>query len=116
MGTARQKEWSQAVEALNRAISCDPENRQYIKMLGHCLGRAGLHEESLSCFRKTVGEARAQYNLARMLHHLQQDAQAREHLNLALKADPNLEPAQQLLAYLNGAAPTATAAVDEQGN
>ena len=112
MCQARQKEWAGAVEALRHAIGCDPENRQYINLLGYCLARAGRYEESLACFRQTGSEARAHYNLARMLHHLQQDVQAREHLQRALQADPRLEPAQQLLASLNqGTAPEASAVV-----
>ena len=101
MCQACQKEWTGAVEALRQAIGFDPENRQYINMLGHCLARAGRCEESLACFRRTGSEAQAQYKLARMLHHLQQDEQARVHLQLALQVDPNLEGAQQLLVALN---------------
>jgi tetratricopeptide (TPR) repeat protein len=101
---ARHKEWLPAVEALRKAVELDPENRQYVNVLGHCLARAGRYEESLAFFRKTVGEARAHYNVARMLHHLNDNAQARQHLELALRADPKLAPAQQLLAQLDGRA------------
>ncbi len=105
MCQARQKDWNHAVASLNRAVELDPENRQYLNTLGHCLARAGRVDESLVCFRRTVSEAQAQYNVARMLHHTKQTEQARQHLQLALQADPELEPAKEMLAQLDGKAP-----------
>jgi tetratricopeptide (TPR) repeat protein len=102
---ARHKEWDRAIEALRKAADLDPENKQYQNVLGHCLARAGRADAALDVFRKSTGEGRAQYNVARMLHHMNQDAEARQHLQAALRAEPTLEPARQLLAQLNGGAP-----------
>jgi tetratricopeptide (TPR) repeat protein len=102
---ARYKEWDKALEALRRAAELDPENHHYQNILGHCLARAGHTGEALDVFRKSVGEGRAHYNVARMLHHMKQDAEAREHLAAALRAEPTLEPAHRLLAQLEGRAP-----------
>jgi Tfp pilus assembly protein PilF len=99
------KEWDPAVENLRKALACDPENRQYANALGYCLARSGHFEESLACFEHVVGPGRAHYNLARMLLHLQKDDLGRQHLMLALQADPQLSEAQQLLDQLDGKAP-----------
>lgn len=98
---ARHKEWDPAIRCLHKATELDPEDRQMALNLGYCLARAGHHDESLVCFRKTVGEARAHYNLARMLQHMQQTDLSRYHLQLALQKDPQLAPAQDLLAQLD---------------
>lgn len=110
MTYSRHKDWVQAVTALKRATEFDPTNRQFGTSLGFCLARAGTYAESLAVFRPLVGEARAHYNLARMLDHTQQQALSRQHLQLALRADPTLKEAQELLARLDGA-PTGTSAV-----
>ncbi len=74
-------------------------------MLGYCLGRAGKTDEALVVFTRRVGEARAHYNLTRMLHHMNQDTEARQHLQAAVKADPQFDPAQRMLAQLEGPEP-----------
>jgi tetratricopeptide (TPR) repeat protein len=80
----RLKDWAPAIEALRHAAALEPENRQNRNMLGYCL-------------------ARALYNLTRMLHHVNQDTEARQHLQAAVKADPQFDPAQRMLAQLEGA-------------
>jgi tetratricopeptide (TPR) repeat protein len=101
---ARHKQWEPALVNLRAAVELDPENRQYGNALGFCLARAGCYEESLACFRRSVGEAGAHYNLARMLHHVNQEELSKQHLRLALQAKPDLAPAEQLLAELEGRA------------
>jgi Tfp pilus assembly protein PilF len=105
------KRWDEAVANLRKAHELDPDNRPYANTLGYCLARAGRYEESLGCFREVVGEARAQYNLARMLHHMNRDDLSRQHLKMALRAEPQLAPARELLAQLNGAAPSRSGVV-----
>jgi tetratricopeptide (TPR) repeat protein len=97
---ARYKDLDKAIEALRKAVEHDPENRHYQNILGHCLARGGHPDQALDVFRKTVGEGRAHYELARMLHHMKQDAEARQQLELAIRVEPTLEPAHQLLAQL----------------
>jgi tetratricopeptide (TPR) repeat protein len=102
---ARKKEWEPALKCLRKAGELDPENRQFSHNLGYCLARSGRYEESLACFTKTDGEAKAHYNLARMLHHMQQDDLSRQYLRTAVEKDPYLIPAKELLAQLeNGVA------------
>ena len=108
---SRLRRWDEAVANLRKAHDLDPDNRPYANTLGYCLARAGRYEESLACFRGLVGEAQAQYNLARMLHHMNRDDLSRQHLQLALHADPQLAPARDLLAQLSGAAPAGSGVV-----
>ncbi|HMF10930.1 MAG TPA: tetratricopeptide repeat protein, partial [Gemmataceae bacterium] len=67
MTHARAKEWEAAIVKLKAAYDIDPDNKQCATTLGHCLARAGRLDEALAVFTKAVGEARAHYNLARML-------------------------------------------------
>jgi tetratricopeptide (TPR) repeat protein len=103
---ARQKEWEPAIHNLQSACNLEPENRQYANTLGFCLARAGRYDESLACFQKAVGEAMAHYNLARMLQHMQQGELSRQQLELALRIEPGLEPAQAMLTQLQGTPPS----------
>ncbi len=107
MCQARKKEWTTALESLNRAIECEPENRQYLNTLGFALARTGRYQDSLNVFMRSSGnEAMANYQLARMLHHLKQDDMSRQCAQAALQKDPNLEAAQNLLTQLNEARPS----------
>lgn len=110
---ARRKEWDQAIAALRKATELDPENRQYSNYLGFTLARAGQFDASYSAFRKTQGEALAHYNVARMLYHVQQVDLSKEHLRLAVQADPQLAPAQHMLAQLENPHPVAPATPPE---
>ena len=100
MCQARHRDWKPALENLKIATDLDPENRAYANTRGYCLARAGRYEESVAYFKKFAGEARAHYNVARMLHHLKQDEACELHLNLALKAEPGFKEAQEMLAAL----------------
>jgi tetratricopeptide (TPR) repeat protein len=105
MSRARKKEWEPAIKCLREALRLDPDSQQCATTLGFTLAQAGLDDESYECFRKQVGEARAHYNLARVLHHLQNDDVCRQHLALALQMpmDPELTAmAQRLQAELEG--------------
>ena len=99
------KEWEPSLQCLQNACKFDPENRQYTNALGYCLARCGRYDESYACFRPIVGEARAHYNLARMLHHLNQDEQSKEQLRQALMAEPRLMAAAEMLMQLEGRVP-----------
>jgi tetratricopeptide (TPR) repeat protein len=102
---ARRKDWPPAVEALRHAAELDPDNKQNWNMLGCCLARSGHTDEALTAFRKGGNEAKAQCNLAKMLHHMKQDAEARQHLQASLQADSHYEEAKRMLAQLDGHEP-----------
>jgi tetratricopeptide (TPR) repeat protein len=96
----RQKQWRPAIEALIHAVECEPDNRQYYTTLGYTYARAGGYEQALACFQRCGTEARAHYNLARMLLHLNQEDLGRQHLTIAVQKDPSLAAAQQLFAEI----------------
>jgi tetratricopeptide (TPR) repeat protein len=108
---ARQKEWEPALRCLRKAVDLDPENRQAAHNLGYCLARSGRFEESLACFTRTDGEAKAHYNVARMLLHMQENDRSRHHLRMALQKDPHLLAAQQLLAQIESVTPPSSGPV-----
>lgn len=113
MCQARHKDWESALTNLAKATELDPENRTYGSTLAFSLARAGRLPESVACFKKYVGEAKAHYNVARMLHHLKRDDDSKQHLRKALEVDPNLEPAKELLARLETPAPVKTAGAEK---
>ena len=98
MCQARRKQWDPAALSLKKACEFDPENLTYVNALGFTLGCAGRFDESYACFAKPLGEAKAHYNVARMLHHVKRDDECMEHLRQALMAKPDMQPAQQLWA------------------
>jgi len=103
---ARAKEWPPALEQLRNASDLDPENAHLARTYGICLARAGRYDESVSWLleKKQLSEADAHCMVAKMLHHLQQDDASRQHLRLALQAEPNSRAAHELLNELDGRA------------
>jgi tetratricopeptide (TPR) repeat protein len=99
---ARLKEWAPAAASFGKASERDPSNRQYGNMLGFALARAGRNDEALACLVRHNGEAQGHYNMARVLEHTKQPDQARRCLEIAVARDPKLEPAQVLLAQMDG--------------
>jgi tetratricopeptide (TPR) repeat protein len=97
---AGHKDLESALVNLKEATKREPENRTYATSYAYCLARSGRYDESLEIFRPVVGEAQAQYNVARMLHHVKNDEACKTHLQLALQANPKLEGAQELLDQL----------------
>lgn len=102
MAHKRLKAWPEAVKALAKAVELDPDKRQYVYTLAYSLAGAGEYDRSLACLRHSANEGRAHYNLARILHGMQKDEVCRQHLYLALQADPTLKDAADFLVRLEG--------------
>jgi tetratricopeptide (TPR) repeat protein len=100
MYQARRKDWNSSLPCLTKATELAPENRTYANMLGFCLARMGRYDESMAWFTKTVGEAQAHYNLARVLHHVKQEDACKRHLKQALAIQPGHKEAQDFLAQI----------------
>lgn len=107
MAHSRAREWEPAGQALAKAHELDRDNPQYAHALGYCFARAGMMEQSLTVFRSVVGEARAHYNVGRMMYQMKQDGLARLHLRQAVKTEPTLKEAHELLAKVEGSGPRA---------
>jgi len=114
MAHGRNKEWQPAVDALAKACDLAPGDRHYVHSLGYCLARAGAYDQSVDCFRQVDGEARAHYNVARMLLQMNQTELGRQHLQLALKIEPELKEAKEELARAEAGRPTNSAVVPVQ--
>jgi tetratricopeptide (TPR) repeat protein len=101
---ARQKQWDKAVANLRTAARLDPANRRYVSSLAFCLARLGQYNESLALFTRVAGKAVANYEVARMAHHLRQDELCKELLRAALKEKPDYDEARGMLQQLEGRA------------
>ncbi len=99
---ARRRDWPAAQNSLSKASDLQPDNHVFVKTLAFCQAKNGRYEDSIASFKRIMDEGQAHYNLARLLHHENQDDLSRLHLHMALQANPKLTPAQDLLARLDG--------------
>jgi tetratricopeptide (TPR) repeat protein len=113
MVLARHKQWEQSLQLMKEATELDPDNRVYTRSYGLALARAGKVAESLVQLRKVLSDAEAHFMVARMMHHLKQEDACRQHLDQALKLNPNLQPAKELLAELGSDRAETTASYEE---
>src|SRR5436309_2201748 len=82
------------------AVELEPDDRRYADTLAVGLAASGRWDDSLRVFARFNNEATAHYKLAGTLRRLGKPDLCRQHLELALSRDPNLAPAQALLAEL----------------
>jgi tetratricopeptide (TPR) repeat protein len=111
MCQCRAKNWSTAIDSLRKACLLDANNRGYATALGYALARAGRFDESYAALRRLNGEAKAHYDLARMLRHLGQIQLAWTHAVEASQKDPRLPGVRALMDELCGKAPPEGGAV-----
>lgn len=97
---SRKHELERAVPCFQKALELDSENHQYMTTLGLTLARLGQTEQSLALFTRSMGAALAHYNMARMMEHMGQTDGCRQHLELALRLNPNLDQARAMLAAM----------------
>jgi tetratricopeptide (TPR) repeat protein len=110
----RRKAWEPALARLQKAAEMQPDNRRFVSAYAVSLARANRAEESLAWLTKIYSEAEARLNLARTMHLMQADDVSRAYLQQALKIDPNLEAAKDLLAQLDAATSPAAPANSPQ--
>ena len=106
---ARQKQHGEAIEQIQRAIAIAPTNKRFANNIATVYMDAGKPNEAMSTLSKAHEPAIAQYNMAYLNFKRQQVGEARQHLQTALKIDPNLEPARNLLDRLGGSQLATTA-------
>jgi Tfp pilus assembly protein PilF len=100
---AQAKNWDGAVDSYQHAVKLDPDNRVYRTHLGFTLARSGHYSEGYDWLSKSMREADARFNLAKMMLHNGDLEKARAELRLCLKADPGMKAAEELLtATANG--------------
>jgi tetratricopeptide (TPR) repeat protein len=102
---AQAKDFEGAAECYHQATKLDPDNRLYRIHLGLTLARAGRYDEGREWLVRSMREAEARYNLAKMMLHNNEPEKARIELRLALQADPSMVAAKdELMGLAAGAA------------
>jgi len=97
---AADRRWPQAIAHLQRAVSANPEVADFRFSLAVALAKSGDLNGAFPHFQATVGEAQAHYNIGQVLFERGNVAGARRQFQRALSLQPNLAPAQQMLARL----------------
>jgi Tfp pilus assembly protein PilF len=95
-----QGNWSEAENYLRQAIAVDDKHQRAWVNLGLTLGQQEHYPESLAAFRKVVGAAEAQCNLAFILSTQGKFDEARKSYREALTLEPGLQLAQAALDRL----------------
>ena len=98
---ARQGSLEAAASEISKAVSLQPDKALYRNNLAQVQMEQGRVNDAFFSLRAAKGDAVAHYNLAYMLHEKGDLDSAREHATLALRVDPNLSAANDLLAQLN---------------
>ena len=109
---------AEAQAAVRKAIQMDASNPRYRNNLAGMLVRSGRSDEAVKELQQVFPPAVANYNVAYLHVQNKNVAAAQQHLQTALKIDPNLALARDLLNQINGssAAKSAVAAFETAGN
>lgn len=99
---ARHKDNNKAVASLTQACALAPKNPKYRNNLATVLVENGQTDEAFRQLKALNSEGVAHYNLAYMLTARGKQAEAANHLQLALQAEPDLHAARELLAQVTG--------------
>ncbi|MCY3005969.1 MAG: tetratricopeptide repeat protein [Planctomycetota bacterium] len=101
---ARTGDLASAKQHLSKAVELQPSNKSYRQALAGAMLDAGDATGSMSELTQCESPAMAQYQMA-YLHFQRKNIPAtQQHLSEALKIDPNLKPARDLLTSIGGAA------------
>ncbi len=104
-------DWAEAEEWLREALAIDPSHERAWTNLGLVLAHQERYSDSYEAFAKVVNPAEARSNVGILLAKQGKLDQAKEALRQALTLDPELKPAQVVLARLE--APPAAVAEPE---
>lgn len=111
---AQAKDFDAASECYHQATKLDPDNRMYRIHLGLTLARAGRYDEGREWLLRSMREAEARYNLAKMMLHNNEPEKARIELRMAVQADPAMQAAKDELLSLTATASGDVRAVEYQ--
>lgn len=93
--------WPDAEKLLRQATELNPQHARAWTNLGMTLGQQGRFDDSFAAFAKVVSQAEARTNVALFQARYGQTEEARQSLQLALEADPQLSHARSLLAAMD---------------
>jgi tetratricopeptide (TPR) repeat protein len=103
MAHKRRQEFPDSLRCFTKALEMEPQNRDFLKMVGFTLAWTGKCDQALSYLERAYGgnKALAHCNIARVLIEQHEDQRAREHLAIARRESPDLPEANALLAWLD---------------
>lgn len=90
-----------AQASIQKAISIDPSTQRYRNNLAGILVAGGQSDEAVRELTQVFPPAVANYNVAYLHFMNKNNAAAQQHLQAALQADPNLQPARDLMNTLS---------------
>jgi tetratricopeptide (TPR) repeat protein len=99
---ARRGMLEQSIQSLAKAVKLDPKKALYRNNIATVLVEQKRVDEALEHLRSVHSEAVAYYNVAYLLNQRNDTAGAKAHFHMALEKDPNLAPAREWLAKLEG--------------
>jgi Flp pilus assembly protein TadD len=102
---------AEAESYIQKAIALDPTNSRYRNNLAGLLVSSGRSDEAVKQLEQVFAPAVANYNVAYLHATNQNIAAAQQHLQVALRIDPNLKEARDLANHLGGSS-TLTAATN----
>ena len=88
---------TEAVAQLQKAIAISPSTTRYANNLAVVQMNAGQTDFAMQTLTKAHDPSKAHYNMAWMYYQRQDMDGAREHLSQALKIDPNMDRAKELM-------------------
>lgn len=94
------EDWAGASTACDAALKLDPENRTYMKAKGYFLARQDKWDVAFDTLLNVMNESEARAFLGRTLVGVGRTQDGLAQLQMAVKANPNNENAQNLLAQL----------------
>lgn len=101
MCCASKKDFPRAIQCLTKAHELDPENSHIAMFYGYCLARAGKGQEAVTALASVMNRADANYQVARMMDHLERPELTRQYLNAALRERPTHAGSLEMLAQLD---------------
>lgn len=96
-----QKRWPEAFQALDAAIAASPKDTFYKHELAVAKTASGDVEAGLTLFTQLVGPEKAHYNVAFLLKQEGKTQAAVQECQVALRINPNFEPAKVMLAQIH---------------
>jgi tetratricopeptide (TPR) repeat protein len=101
MVQCRRKDLNAAIPCLAKAHEFEPNNSHYATNYGLCLARAGRPQDAVIALSSVMNKAEANYNVARMMAHVNQTELSKQYLQAALRERPTHQGALTLLAQLD---------------
>jgi predicted Zn-dependent protease len=97
------EDWAGATTACDAALKLDPENRTYMKAKGYFLARQDKWDAAFDTLLNVMPESEARTFLGRTLVGVGRTQDGMVQLQMAVKANPNNEIAQNLMAQIQEA-------------